>query len=198
MRTAWHCVNPATCVPPRGGGEKRKPTSVLRYLHRLPVLSYTEQDPWTGRINDALRHLVHNPCRERRHISWEIKEELSVWVVVNRRTIFPREETHWGSRRNCERRLQVFLARGLDNILNSLWTSSPRHPRITSSTPFFWARRINSETCPRMDARYQWRKIQREASYIPYLYRNCEMYRPTLKLNLFSLPRYRCISLTKT
>lgn len=49
--------------------ERERPTSVLRYLHRLPVLSYAEQDPWTRRINDTLRHLVHNPCRERRHIS---------------------------------------------------------------------------------------------------------------------------------
>lgn len=64
FRNAHH----ATLRKARGGGE-RKPTSVLRYLHRLPVLSYAEQDPWTGRINDTLRHLVHNPCRERRHIS---------------------------------------------------------------------------------------------------------------------------------
>lgn len=99
---------------------------------------------------------------------------------------------------NCELYTLVKVRVRFRCISNILCYSPPRHPRITRWLRFS-ERRINSGTRPRMAARYEWRKnTERGLVYIPYLYRNCEMHRSTLKLNLFSLRRYRCISLRKT
>lgn len=59
-------------------------TSFLRDLHWLAVLSDTEQNPRSRRVNYCLWHLVHYTCAESRSFSWEMTWRSINHFVVNK------------------------------------------------------------------------------------------------------------------